>query len=282
MSNQELKQYIKDSLSSGNSRQEIEKVLLNSGWDQDNINKAFEEVDDADEKVMENKNKTVISVSFFDWLRKQVSSWQEFNIINPNQAKQIMGQYQVKGVEERKDEVQKKTIRYILIAGTVLIGAGIFSFIAANWQTISSFIKVTIIIVIMLACYIGGWLLREKFGYRKTGEALILLGCIIYGSGIFLIAQIFHIRANWPDGFILWMLGALALAFVIDSLVLFILAIPLGIIALVGFPAEMFDQIVRSVLVVDRFSLTSSILLLVATIVTLFSGWVIRKKVKLD
>jgi uncharacterized membrane protein len=101
--------------------------------------------------------------------------------------------------------------------------------------------------------------------------ALILLGTIIYGAGIFLVAQMFNIRANWPDGFILWMIGTIAMAFAVEIYSLFYLAILLGIIALVGLPSLIYFGF-------GYFLLTSSYLLLVATLTTFVAGSIVRKK----
>lgn len=174
---------------------------------------------------------------------------------------------------EDKEETAKRTIRIIVAIGTVLIGAGIFSFIAANWQAMTRPVKIVIILVSMFLSYAAGWHLKGKSKLLKTGEALILLGAIIYGAGIFLVAQIFHIRANWPDGFILWMIGTLAMAFAVDSYILFCLAIALGFVALVGHPFCIFTGMGHNV-----FLLTSTLLLLVATAGTFAAAWFVRKK----
>ncbi|MCD6270361.1 DUF2157 domain-containing protein [bacterium] len=174
--------------------------------------------------------------------------------------------------EEREDAL-KKTIRIIVIIGAILVGAGIFSFIAANWQEITKPVKIFIILAAMLISYAAGWHLKEKMNLPKSGEALILLGVIIYGAGIFLIAQMFHIRANWPDGFILWMIGTIAIAYVMESSPLFCLSILLGIIAVIGHPFGIFTSFRF-----NSFLLTSSFLLLAATITTFVTGWAMRKK----
>jgi len=175
--------------------------------------------------------------------------------------------------EEEKEDISKRTIRIIVTIGAILVGAGIFSFIAANWQEMTKPIKIFIIVAAMLISYVAGWYLKEKMNLSKTGEALILLGAIIYGAGIFLIAQMFHIRANWPDGFILWMIGTIAVAYALESYPLFYLSIPLGIVAIIGHPFGIF-----TIFGFSSFLLTSSFLLFVATIVTFAMGWVIRKK----
>jgi len=176
--------------------------------------------------------------------------------------------------EPEKEDTSKKTIHIIVTIGAVLIGAGIFSFIAANWQEMSKPIKIGVILVSMLASYAAGWHLKENLNMEKNGGALFLLGSIIYGAGIFLVAQMFHTRANWPDGFILWMFGVIAVAFAIESFSHFYLAILLGFIAMVGHPIEIFTGIFGY----RAFLLTSSFLLLVVTVVTFVTGWIIRKR----
>jgi len=176
--------------------------------------------------------------------------------------------------KEEKEDTQKRIIRIIVTIGAILVGVGIFSFIAANWQEMAKVMKVLIIVIAMISSYTGGWFLREKWHYEKTGEALFLLGAIIYGAGIFLIAQMFHTRGNWPDGFILWMIGTIVMAFGADSFSLFYLAIPVGIAAIVGHPFAIFESVGGY----NPFLLTSSFLLLIATVVTFIAGWLVKKR----
>ncbi len=44
---------------------------------------------------------------------------------------------------------------------------------------------------------------------------MILLGTLIFGAGIFLIAQIYHINAHYPNGPLLWGAGVLPLAYLL-------------------------------------------------------------------
>ena len=39
-----------------------------------------------------------------------------------------------------------------------------------------------------------------------------MLGTLFFGAGIWLVAQIYHIDEHFPNGFLIWGLGALALA----------------------------------------------------------------------
>lgn len=176
--------------------------------------------------------------------------------------------------KKKKEDIQKRTIRIIVIIGAILVGLGIFSFVAANWLVMPKVMKVSIIVIAMIASYTGGWFLREKWHHEKTGEALLLLGVIIYGAGIFLIAQMFHAREDWPDGFIFWMIGIIVMAFATESFSLFYLTIPVGVAAIISQPIIfiVFGDY-------DPSLLRSSFLLLIATIVTFIAGWLVKKRI---
>lgn len=186
----------------------------------------------------------------------------------------IQKNFNVINIEQKKQDTSKRTVRIIVTIGAILIGAGIFSFIAANWQEMSRVGKISTIFVSMLASYLSGWYLKEKLNLDKTGSALFLLGTIIYGAGIFLVAQMFHTRANWPDGFILWMFGTIAVALALESFPHFYLAIILGFVAIIGHPIGIFTGVFGY----NAFLLTSPFLLLISTIITFVAGWIIRRK----
>lgn len=177
--------------------------------------------------------------------------------------------------EDSKDETQKKTIGIVVVIAAILIAAGIFSFIASNWRGMGSVLKVAIIVFFMLLSYFSGWIVRERTDYKKTGGALLFLGSIIYGAGIFLLGQIFNIRVNWPDGFILWMIGTMIMAYAIESFATLYLAILVGFVAIFGYPFEFFDRFGG-----DRFLMTSTFLLIVSTAITFVAANIINKKYK--
>ncbi len=186
----------------------------------------------------------------------------------------IQENFNALGTKEEKEDTHKKTVKIIVTTGAILIGAGIFSFVAANWRDLGSVAKVGFITISMTVAYVTGWYLKERMKMPKTGGALVLLGTIIYGAGIFLVAQIFNIRANWPDGFILWMLGTIIMAYATETFPLFYLSILLGIIATIGHPIGIFTFFNSY----NPFSFTSSFLLLTATLATFIAGWMMRKK----
>jgi uncharacterized membrane protein len=172
---------------------------------------------------------------------------------------------------------RKKTVNVIVIFGAILIGAGIFSFIASNWQGILPAGKVGIILVSIIFFYVLGWYLSEYYKYPKTAEALYLLGTITYGAGIYLVAQIYNIRANWPDGMLLWLLGSVVMAYALESYVLYFFAVPLGIVAIFGYPSLLFDFYGE-----DSLIFTSTFLLIITFVITFLVGIHMRNKMPED
>ena len=61
--------------------------------------------------------------------------------------------------------------------------------------------------------------------YPKVGASLILLGSLIFGAGMFLIAQMYHITVHYPNGPLMWGLGVLPLAYLLRFKSLISLAI---------------------------------------------------------
>src|SRR2546425_4010818 len=142
--------------------------------------------------------------------------------------------------ESSAEVLRGRTARVVLAAAALLIGAGVFSFVAANWEQMPREARLGLIGAFMLAANVWGWYLRARTRFHATGEALLAVGTLVYGAGIFLVAQMFHLRANWPDGFMLWLIGAVAMAVALRSLPQFALAAPIGLVALVGHPLTLF------------------------------------------
>lgn len=53
--------------------------------------------------------------------------------------------------DKEKEDTQKKVIHIVVTIGAILIGIGIFAFIAANWQEMAKVVKVSIIVIAMVA-----------------------------------------------------------------------------------------------------------------------------------
>ncbi|KJS16919.1 MAG: hypothetical protein VR69_07000 [Peptococcaceae bacterium BRH_c4b] len=137
------------------------------------------------------------------WLKKETDLWVEKEIISREQAGQIVALY--------PQDNKNRLISILLILGAILLGAGIILFFASNWQYLPKWLKVGLVIVPLISFHISSQLMHSK--YPKLSATLSLLGCIMFGAGIWLIAQIYHINAHFPNGLLFWFLGVLPVAF---------------------------------------------------------------------
>ena len=103
------------------------------------------------------------------------------------------------------------------ILGVVLLGAGIITFFAANWSEMSKLSKLGVLFGSMWTAYIAAYYLIEERGYPYLGQAILLLGVILFGSNIMLIAQIYHIESHYPNGVLIWSIGGMLVAYLMGS-----------------------------------------------------------------
>ena len=248
MADPKVAEYIQSSRAIGNTKEKIFQALLASGY-------SFEVIEEA-------------------W---KLSGGQAASSAVPPRPMEFPGPNLE--VAEKTDDTQSRTVRIVVIIGAFLIGAGIFSFIASNWDGMSKFAKVALVVATMCTAYLAAYAV-ERRGYEKTAGALYLLGALTYGGGIFIVAQVFNIRAEWPDGFILWFLGVIAMAFAINSRLLFGLAVPLGIVAVIGYPFNFFNVFGGFNSFITSNVMTSTILLVAAVLASF--GTAVSFKKKLD
>jgi len=210
---------------------------------------------------------------FLELLEKESEHWVREGIITPEQKQKILRSY-TQEPPAIESSLKENVNRWILILASFLVGLGIFSLIAANWQYLSFFIKLIIILICMVGSYTGGYILKEHRKAIKSGTALIYLGCSIYGAGIFLIGQHHHTPTyNWTSGFVLWLLGATALAHTTGIFSLFYLVILLSVISIIGFPFIIFNTNI-----ISSFFLLPFWLSLVTSIILFFMGYHLYKR----
>jgi uncharacterized membrane protein len=153
------------------------------------------------------------------WLREESKRWISQGLISPDQAQGILKLY-----PEPKSAVQWGTLIFAGIGATML-GLGVILLLAYNWDAVTKVEKLGFILGgVALFHGLGVALLRREDWFRQLGEASCLLGSMLFGAGIWLIAQIYHIEEHFPNGFLVWGLGALAMAWAIPSIAQGILA----------------------------------------------------------
>lgn len=143
-----------------------------------------------------------ISRVLFDFLKQELDFYRNSDIITQTQEENILRLY----------EVKKKTsfVSIILVIGSILIGLGILSFIASNWVEMGKSLKLIIILFSFIGVNFVSFKLTQN--YPKTSKSLIYLGVLIFGSGIFLIGQMFNFGGHFTTAFLLWAVGILPMS----------------------------------------------------------------------
>ncbi len=161
------------------------------------------------------------SISKNRWLRKEIHAWENDGLIHADQAQQLLELY----------PQEEGLIGNLLpLLGALLLGVGVILFFAANWQAIPVWVKLTLIFGSLVSCQHFGYKCRFRSGPAWLGSVLLLLAGILFGAAIFLIAQIYHINAYFPNGIVAWSLGVLLMAWITREKPLLILGVVLLLI----------------------------------------------------
>jgi len=147
------------------------------------------------------------------WLWDESRKWEQKGLVTGQQGDQIRALY------PKPAGALPWSMMIFSGLGAVIAGMGIILMIAYNWQSLHKFAKLGLILGGIAGLHAGGIKLRHGSDrWKQLGEALCLLGTMLFGAGIWLVAQIYHIEEHFPNGFLIWGVGALALAWAMPSL----------------------------------------------------------------
>jgi uncharacterized membrane protein len=157
-----------------------------------------------------------------EWVRGEIAKWTTEGLISGSQAEVLTSRYPVTGTG-----LPWGTIIFSSL-GAVIVGLGAILLLAYNWDEIPKTGKLTIILAAVAGVHAVGLKLFLGDGrYRALGEGISLLGSMLFGAGIFLVAQIYHIDEHFPNAFLIWGVGGLVLGAVLPSIPQSILAVVL-------------------------------------------------------
>lgn len=170
-------------------------------------------------------------------LQRETASWVARGLITQEQANAILAGYVAAPPLGMRRWLQEHLIATLSILGAVLIGLGVLLFIGANWQSIPKGIKLGLLFLGLVVTYGGGYWVTDRLAMPRVGAALVFLGVILYGAAIFLIAQMYHVRAGSPSLLLWWSLGALPLAYAVRSRAVLVLGISTSLVTLLWYGA---------------------------------------------
>lgn len=144
------------------------------------------------------------------WLRREIERWVAEGLVSPVQAETIRKRY-----PEEAAGVAWSTVLFPAL-GAVTIGLGVVLLVAYNWDAIPRLGKIAVLALGVAAAHGAGLALRAR-GSEALAEGSALFGTMLYGSGIWLVAQAYHRPVDSAAGFLLWSLGAIAVAWAAPS-----------------------------------------------------------------
>lgn len=180
-----------------------------------------------------------LSTKFRAALRNELPIWIQKGFVSEQTAKELSTAYQL---DNLKHESTRLLSAVIFTIGSLLLGGGLISFVAANWEVIPTPVKLALLFLALISFHAVGFWLWQTLNWRRLGHALIFCGCLIFGANIGLIAQIFHISSNWYGGFGAWALGSLVMAWAVRSWIIGVLALGTSFIWFIGFQSDHQDH----------------------------------------
>jgi len=128
------------------------------------------------------------------WLRGELTLWEKEGLISTEQAQSVLARPAY--VETLSGSPSHRLTKLFAILGGLLVGVGMILFFSSNWRVIPDAGKLALVFASVISAYMAGYRLRFGSASRPgLAAGFFLLGAIAYGSGIFLVAQIYNFHA---------------------------------------------------------------------------------------
>ncbi|HEY9603050.1 MAG TPA: DUF2157 domain-containing protein, partial [Allocoleopsis sp.] len=182
---------------------------------------------------------TMHSDKFRRQLRQEAEQWRTEGLIDDAVYEQLSERYQFSAIEAA---ARNRFVVILLGLGCVLLGLGIITFVAANWQVWSRELKVTLLLSGFVAINATGfylWRYPAERWQRRLGQGLLLLGALALGANMALMSQMFHQSGLLYQLYLVWALGVLAMAY---SLRMTMLGLFAAILVGLGYLTYLWEQ----------------------------------------
>lgn len=172
----------------------------------------------------------MITDKFRHQLRHEAKLWQAEGIIDTSVYAQLSARYQFDTLEAA---ASNRFVMILLSLGGILLGLGVITFVAANWQVWSKELKTSLLLILLISVNVGGFYLWRSPVFpgqtvgkkQRFGHGLLIFGALILGANLALMSQMFHMSGSSYGLFIVWSLGVLAMAYSLQLVSLGVMSI---------------------------------------------------------
>ncbi len=149
---------------------------------------------------------------FRNQLRQEAEVWRREGIINDSQHEQLSQRYRFNTLDTSS---RNQFVTVLIGIGSILIGLGVITFVAANWQDLSRNAKVLLLLSLLISVNAAGFYFWRKLSSsrQRLGNGLLILGALILGSNMGLMGQLFHSSSPFYELLIAWGIGVLIMAY---------------------------------------------------------------------
>jgi uncharacterized membrane protein len=152
-----------------------------------------------------------IALAIRSTFEDELDEWRRDGVVSDEQARELAARHARTATESRR----RRTAQAVAILGAIAVGAGVVLFFAANWDGMSHALRFAVLAFWLAAFVVAGYALRNVRGtYPAVGHACLAIAAILFGASIFLVAQTEQWDLTSPTPFLVWTIGALAIAVV--------------------------------------------------------------------
>jgi len=159
-------------------------------------------------------------------LAREIGGWVDKDLLSADQARAICHEYDIEFDAVRDDSGGYRLLVYLayLFGGLALI-----TILGANWEQIPRGLRMGGLIALTTLLHVIG-IIRYRADQYASANGFFLLGNLVYGAAIILIAQIYHLGEHMPDGVFWWALGSLPFAILTRSPMLTLFSCVLAVV----------------------------------------------------
>lgn len=160
------------------------------------------------------------------WLEHELPRWREEGLLDEAALRELQHRY---GLESRHHT--SAVLFAVYLIGSLLIGGGLLSFVAWNWDRFPDAAKLALGAGSLIAATtIGFWLWKVDGRRALLGHSLTLLGSLLFGANIGIVSQVFQLDGEFWQAAALWGGGAALAAWLFTSVPNALLAGVLGLV----------------------------------------------------